>query len=68
MQDHIKRLAVEAGFTVGRDEWVLQEMLERFAQAVARECAQIASNTIEQGGECAYASAQAIGARFGLEG
>ena len=44
------------------------DCMERFAQSVARECQQIADTTIEQGGECAHNTANAIRARFGIEG
>lgn len=72
----IKAMAVEAGFC---EAWVEAganppnhpapvELLEKFAQAVARECADIASDTIEHGGVLGHHSANAIKARFGLEG
>ena len=77
MQDRIKELAVEAGGVPMRENcldaeafpWGVEmeiDALERFAQAVARECADIASDTIEQGGVLGHYSAQAIRARFGL--
>ena len=80
MQEHIKRLAVEAGFyadngeitapyaTINGDPMDITEQVTKVAQAVARECADIAGDTIEQGGVLGHHSAQAIRARFGLEG
>lgn len=78
MQDRIKELAVEAGFdaddgeitapcaTITGDPMDVTEQVTKLAQAVARECADIASDTIEQGGVLGHYSAQAIRARFGL--
>lgn len=86
MQEHIKRLAVEAGFdadngeitapytTINGDPMDITEQVTKLVLAVARECAQIASQTTEYGaldehGETkAYATEAAIRARFGLEG
>ena len=78
MQDRIKELAVEAGFdaddgeitapwaTITGDPMDVTEQVTKLVQAVARECADIASDTIEQGGVLGHYSAQAIRARFGL--
>ena len=33
-RDQIRLLAQEAGFTPGQDEWLFQEMIERFAHLV----------------------------------
>jgi len=65
----IKAMAVEAGFTPQRDEWVFNEMLERFAQAVARECCKIVDSEMDKA-DCALMTApsDAIKSRFGLEG
>jgi len=76
MQDRIKELADEAHNATDHameddpslmdpDAWS-DRMYMLFAQAVARECADIASDTIEQGGVLGHYSAQAIRARFGL--
>lgn len=81
MQDRIKELAIEAGmgFNQRIDEFstpfcdgVHVEQLTRFAQAIARECADISFGTLEddRGEECGSIygerSAHAIRARFGL--
>ena len=71
MQDRIKELAVEAGAMVECDTLTVNgkdahDFIDALSQAVARECADIASDTIEQGGVLGHYSAQAIRARFGL--
>ena len=59
--EDIVRMAREAGFTVCRDEWVLGEMLERFAALVAaaeREaCAKVCESAGPGSGPvyCAFA-------------
>jgi hypothetical protein len=76
MQEHIKRLAVDAARKHGHTIKMTPEITETltaFAQAVARECAQIANETVcdthiptgikIHGTE----AAKAIRARFGLE-
>ena len=40
MQDRIKELAIEAGFGIGHSE-AAATLFERFAQSIARECAEI---------------------------
>lgn len=83
MQEHIKRLAAEAGFATD-DEWYWgldpdvyvgsPGSLERFAQAVARNCAEICRNRAKdmegftEEEHASQACADAIRARFGLEG
>lgn len=84
MLDRIKRMAEEAGGMFDPDfydikggdrtMWLLQpHELERFAKAVARECAEIAAQTTEYGaldehGETkAYATEAAIRARYGIK-
>ena len=66
MQDHIKRLAVEAG-AVPTDDGLAFGLpeLTAFAQAVARECAEFADNCCRRGD---FAEGEDIRARFGLEG
>lgn len=81
MQDRIKQLAVEVGFNLDKETGLIldtagvysvDDAARNLAQAVARECAQIASETLEedQGEECGSIygtkSANAIRARFGL--
>lgn len=79
----IEKLAREAGlvqadnadraWTTEQCDGVLPATLERFAQAVARRCAQMCEQTTEhgaldQGGETkAYASAAAIREEFGIK-
>jgi hypothetical protein len=74
--DRIKQMAMDAGL-VDHENTFGQVMiahgpynaeLTAFAQAVARECADVAGDTIEQGGGLGHNSAKAILARFGLEG
>jgi len=68
MQEHIK-LPLHPD-TCSTDGWSTdkQRVLREFAQAVARECADIAEDTIEQGGGLGHHSAKAIRTHFGLEG
>lgn len=81
MQDRIKELAVEAGGVPMRENcldaeafpWGVEmeiDALERFAQAVARECSEIcrelANTDAHDYNEVRSDCAQAIRARFGL--
>lgn len=64
MQDRIKELAIEAGakpFSGYLNNKPDMEFLERFAQAIARECAEIATEAEPQSG-----IRHEIYARFGL--
>lgn len=65
MQDRIKQMAVEAGFGAGHAE-AAGALLERFAQAVARECAKMADDS--DFGPVPHHIGDAIRDRFGIEG
>lgn len=65
MQEHIKKLAVEAGFGIGHAE-AAGELFERFAQAVARDV--IRAYYEASGDNIQMPGIDAIRARFGLEG
>jgi hypothetical protein len=77
MQEHIKRLAVEAGAakfypdkqSTTNDAYLVGErFLQRFAQSAARECAQAADEALTKGrSPMGQVAAEAIRARFGLE-
>lgn len=83
MNKLIEKLAIQAqlvqadnadrAWTTEQCDGVLPATLERFAQAVARRCAELCDQTTEHGalderGETkAYASAAAIRKEFGLE-
>jgi hypothetical protein len=75
MQEHIKRLAVEAGL-VDHENTFGQVMiahgpynaeLTAFAQAVARECAQIVGDAPMSSYRALEMAQKAIRARFGVE-
>lgn len=75
MQEHIMRLAVEAGakpWSGYLNNKPDQAFLIAFAQAVARECEalvmQSAKDNPVMGASACYGAAQAIRTRFGLEG
>ena len=72
-KEHIKKLAVESGaafdvLAMGRSDGVLftPVELERFAQAVARECAKLADDS--DYGPIPHNIGGQIRARYGLEG
>jgi hypothetical protein len=76
MQEHIKRLAIEAGFSVEESGAIndgietaadFSEELARFAQAVARECADICDKP-KNAMRSSPSDSDLIRARFGLEG
>lgn len=69
MNEHIKRLAVEAGIDLDQHGGIARaypQHLERFAQAVARECAEMVDNS--DCGPVPHRIGDQIRARFGLEG
>lgn len=68
MQDRIKQMAEEAGFTVQRDEWLFSEMLGRFAQLVAKDCAKTVNDELTKGrSPMGKVAADAIRARYGIK-
>lgn len=71
--DRIRQMAQEAGFSVEEDGAIndgvetaadFSEELTRFAQLVAEDCARVAEDTIERGGDPAWNAADAIRARY----
>ena len=78
MQEHIKRLAVEAGFdadngeitapytTINGDPMDITEQVTKLVQAAARECAAMADSS--DFGPVPHHIGDQIRARFGLEG
>lgn len=74
MQDRIKELAIEAGIDLDPHQGIARAYpvnLERFAQAIARECiaaAFDAETDRARGDLSGEAVAQAIRARFGIAG
>lgn len=81
MQEHIKRLAVEAGWRMrysndtqlDKNDVITDGVtlidLQNIVQAVARECAQVADDALTKGrSPMGKVAANAISARFGLEG
>jgi hypothetical protein len=78
LKERVERLAKEAGFDtelgeIGAPECYdgevmdVRALLERFAQAVARDCASV-SDGMPYRAAGAGKAAQAISARYGLEG
>lgn len=71
MQELIKRLAVEAGakpWSGYLNNKADMNFLDRFAQAVARECAGIVEAKSVSSYRATELAANAIRARFGIEG
>lgn len=73
MQDRIKELAIEAGFSNGH-ALSFEDELERFAKAVARDCFDLCQgvagctiNTHKERDAAKYLAGQ-IRARFGIAG
>ncbi len=71
--DRIRQMAQEAGASfdptfesVGDNPAFIMspEQLTRFAQLVAEDCARVADDTIERGGDPAWNAADAIRARY----
>lgn len=46
----VQKLAREAGFVLHRDEWLLREMLERFAALVLEEAAKVCDHLWQDDG------------------
>ena len=75
--DRIRQMAQEAGIQSpeqydGHSQdcpWMATtDELTRFAQLVAEDCARVADDTIERGGDPAWNAADAIRARYSLKG